>query len=152
MERWVDLNGGPASPPEFSALSSPRDVISGVSDPDFAGLRLRDNGAFISGLLPSYYDAWCSVVSDLSEFGVVRSWLQKGVHISSFFRHFKGVQNGRSFNSVIPPPMFYQNDSKCNDWVNFISETILKRVEEGSMVLLGRLSQVFPLESLMPWV
>jgi hypothetical protein len=144
LGQWVSLDGVPASPPDFASLPTPKEVLSGSVAPDFRGLRLRDNNHFISGLLPSFYDTWRSVVGDLPEFRVVRPWLRGGVHIPSFFRHFRGVHNGRSFDSVIPPPMYYQNDNKCNDWVGFISETILKRVEEGSMVLLGKLGQVPP--------
>jgi hypothetical protein len=144
VERWVNLSGAAASPPDFSSLPTPKEVLSGAAAPNFDRLRLRDSNNFISGLLPSFYDTWRSVVGDLPEFRVVQSWLRGGVHIPSFFEHFKGVHNGRSFDSVIPPPMYYQNDTKCYDWVDFISETILKRVEEGSMVLLGQLGRVTP--------
>jgi hypothetical protein len=141
MERWVDIDGVPALPPDFASLPTPAEVLSGAKAPDFGGLRLRDHTNFVSGLLPSYYETWRLVVGDLPEFGVVQSWLRGGVHIPSFFKHFKGVHNGRSFDSVIPPPMYFQNDTKCFDWVEFICKTILKRVEEGSMILLGKLGR-----------
>ena len=34
--------------------------------------------------------------------------------------------------------MFFQNDSRCLDYVDFITSTILLRLEEGSMKLWGR--------------
>jgi hypothetical protein len=129
IQRWVNLSGAPASPPDFGSLPSPSDVLAGVSRPDFRGLRLRDPDAFISGSLPSFYGVWSEVMHGLSEFEVIRPWLRDGVHIPSFFKHFKGSHNGRVFYSSTPPPMYYQNDSKCNDWVEFISSTILKRVQ-----------------------
>ena len=144
VQQWVDLSGVAASPPDFDSLPSPADVLAGVARPDFQGLRLRDPDAFISGSLPSFYETWCSIVGGLPEFDIVRPWLRDGVHIPSFFQHFKGTHNGRVFDSSVPPPMYFQNDSKCNDWVEFISSTILKRVEEGSMILLGRLGEVSP--------
>ena len=60
------------------------------------------------------------------------------VHIPDFFEHFSGEFNGRQFDSVIPPSMFFQNDGCCVDWVDFISSTILQRLREGSMHYLRR--------------
>ena len=71
-------------------------------------------------------------------YDIVRPWIQRGVHLPDFFQPFKGEFNGRVFDSEIPPPMFFQNDNRCADFWEFISDTILKRIEEGSVRYLGR--------------
>ena len=71
-------------------------------------------------------------------YDVVRPWIHKGVSIPSFFEHYVGLYKGRSFDSVIPPPMYFQNDSRCFEFKGFIAETILQRLREGSIKWLGR--------------
>ena len=48
---WVDLQGNPAAPPDFSSLPTPDDVLSGRCQPDFSGLRLRSQDDFVCGYL-----------------------------------------------------------------------------------------------------
>ena len=77
-------------------------------------------------------------MKEFEGYGPVASWIKDGVDLPSFFRHFKGELNGRFFNHDVPPPMYLQNDRKCEDWKEFLSSTILKRLAEGSMKCLGR--------------
>ena len=135
---WVDLEGAPASPPPLNRLPSPSDVISGLSAPNFAGLRLRDPDTFLAGNLHQFAHQWDSFMTGVKGYDVVRPWVHSGVHIPSFFQPFEGEFNGRVFNSVIPPPMYFQNDSRCLEFEEFITGTIIKRLEEGSMLCLGR--------------
>ena len=74
----------------------------------------------------------------------IRPWLKRGVHIPDFFQHYSGVFNGRVFDSIIPPPMYFQNAPICREYKDFISQTILKRLEEGSMVCLGKVGESPP--------
>ena len=134
---WVDLQGCPAPPPDFGSLPTPDDVLSGRALPDFEGLRLRSQNAFICGNLHQFVGEWDAHMAGVPGFDIVRPWLRDGVHIPSFFQHFKGVFNGRSFNSTVPPPMYFQNAPVCQDYLEFISTTIEKRLEEGSMLCLG---------------
>ena len=141
---WVDLQGNPAAPPDFSSLPTPDDVLSGRCQPDFSGLRLRSQDDFVCGYLHRFVGVWDQYMKDIPGYDVVRPWLKDGVHVPSFFQHYTGLFNGRFFDSVIPPPMYFQNAPICWDYDDFISTTIIKRLEEGSMLCLGRVGEVPP--------
>ena len=135
---WVDLEGNPASPPPLNRLPSPIDVLSGRSTPSFDGLRLRNPDTFRCGSLHQFAHTWDSYMTGIKGYDEVRPWIHNGIHIPNFFQHYKGTFNGRTFDSDVPPPMFFQNDSVCHEFKDFISTTILKRLAEGSMKCLGR--------------
>ena len=136
---WVDLLGESAPPPLLNRLPRPVDVLSGSEVPDFQGLRLRDPKAFRCGNLHQFAHQWDSYMTGLKGYDIVRPWIHSGVHIPSFFQHYEGVYKGRSFDSVVPPPMYFQNDDeRCSQFRDFISSTILQRLKEGSIRYLGR--------------
>ena len=141
---WVDLAGAPAPPPDLSSLPSPSDVLSGRALPDFDGLRIRSQDSFVCGNLHQHFDMWEHYMSGIDGYDVVRPWLANGVHIPSFFQHYKGVFNKREFDSDSPPCMFFQNAPICWEYKDFITQTILKRLEEGSMLCLGRVGESPP--------
>ena len=74
----------------------------------------------------------------LAEYKTVRPWIHNGVDIPSFFQPYKGIFMKRHFDSDIPPQMYFQNAPICHEYKDFISNTISLRLEEGSMLLLGR--------------
>ena len=136
---WVDLLGNPASPPLLNSLPTPEDVLSGVALPDFDGLRLRNPQTFHCGMLHQYANQWDRFMSGVRGYDVIRPWIHNGVHLPDFFQGFKGVFKGRSFDSVIPPPMCFQNDDdRLWDFLPFVGNTILTRLPEGSIKSLGR--------------
>jgi hypothetical protein len=135
---WVDLLGRPASPPRFCSLPSPSAVLAGQAPPVFEGLRLRSPASFLCGHLHRYCDAWECNMGSVPGFSVVRPWLRGGVDINSFFQHYLGEFNGRLLNSSSPPHMLFQNAPICWEYKDFITSTVLKRLEEGSMLCLGR--------------
>ena len=136
---WVDLLGRPASPPRWDRLPSPAEVLAGSAAPDFGGLRMRDPNAFRCGNLHYFASDWDALMGDVEGYGVVRPWIHRGVHIPDFFQHYKGVFNGRNFDSDVPPPMYFQNDGqRCRDFEEFVTKTILQRLKEGSIKWLGR--------------
>ena len=135
---WVDLFGEAASPPPLSSLPDAEKVLSGAAAPVFDGLRLRNPATFRCGNLHKCARAWDSLMSGIKGYEVVRPWIHRGIHIPDFFQHYSGEFNGRQFNSSFPPSMFFQNDSRCLEWTEFISTTILQRLKEGSMRYLGR--------------
>ena len=83
-------------------------------------------------------------MSSVEGYDVVKPWLANGVSIPSFFQPYKGVFNKREFDSDSPPPMYFQNAPICIEYKDFISKTILKRLEEGSMLCLGRVGESPP--------
>ena len=137
--QWLNLDGLPAPPPDFSSLPTPLDVLSGRALPDFDGLRLRSKDTFTCGLLHRFVDVWDLHMAGIAGYDVVRPWLQHGVDIPSFFQPFKGAfGKSRYFDSDTPPRMYFQNAPICGEYVPFISWTICQRLQEGSMRCLGK--------------
>ena len=131
--------GEKASPPLLADLPSPADVLSGAARPDFSGLRLRDPKSFRCGNLHYHADQWDAIMTGIKGYDTVKPWIHGGVHIPSFFRHYKGEFNGRHFDSAEPPCMYFQNDNiRCLEFKDFVSKTILQRLKEGSIKWLGR--------------
>lgn len=140
----MDLSGQPASPPDFSQLPHPDDVLAGRAPPDFGGLRLRSQDSFVCGNLHRFAEVWDRYMVGIPGYSLAQPWLRDGVHIPSFFQHYKGVFNSRNFDSDVPPHMYFQNSPICWEYRDFITETVLKRLEEGSMICLGRVGEAPP--------
>ena len=136
---WINLYGAPSTPPDFSALPSPSDVLAGRAAPDFDGIRLRSKDAFVCGHLHNFAHVWDKDMSGLPEYDIVRSWIHGGVDKPSFFQHYRGpFGKSRFFDSASPPRMFFQNAPICEEYVSFITDTITLRLEEGSMRCVGK--------------
>ena len=142
---WVDVTGKAAPPPLLNQLPLPSDVLSGAVRPDFDGLRLRSPDTFRCGNLHQFPNQWDSFMTNIRGYDVVRPWIHKGVHIPDFFERYTGEYKGRSFDSVVPPPMYFQNDNeRCAEFVDFVGKTIMTRLAEGSIKWLGRVGVVPP--------
>ena len=119
---WVDLSGVPSSPPLLNRLPHPDDVLAGSVVPNFADLRLRNPDSFRCGNLHQFSHQWDAFMTGVEGCDIVRPWVHHGVHIPSFFQPFKGELDGRVFDSAVPPSMFFQNDSRCLDFVDFVRQ------------------------------
>ena len=136
---WVDLRGEVSTPPPLNRIPSPSDVLSGRVLPDFEGLRLRHPDHFNCGNLHQFANQWDFFMTGVRGYEVVRPWIHEGVSVPSFFQHYEGEFSGRSFNSDVPPAMYFQNDyERCLEFKDFVTKTILQRLKEGSIKWLGR--------------
>jgi hypothetical protein len=61
-----------------------------------------------------------------------------------FFRPFRGNFTGVHYDAASPTPIFLTNSSSCKGFANFVSETLLDRIVNGSMKVLGKLGHVPP--------
>ena len=80
----------------------------------------------------------------------ILQYIANGVDVSSFFQHFKGDFKGKAYDSAIPPPSFFENNRICNEFDQFISETIKERVRNGSLSFWGKRGQREPPHLVMP--
>ena len=58
--------------------------------------------------------------------------------VFDFFKPFKGDFKGKSYDSQLPPKMFFENNKICNEYEDFISATILERIKNGSISIWGK--------------
>ena len=64
--------------------------------------------------------------------------------MQEFYVPFKGTFRGRSYNADVPPRMLFPNSSSCNNFRDFVAQTILERVANGSLLVWGEVGKVDP--------
>jgi hypothetical protein len=77
------------------------DVLKNNAPFDVGLLPLRDPDHFVSGQIHNYLDEWKFILEkDINDDKTcVLDWLEHGVDVNKFFRHFKGNFKGRHFDS-----------------------------------------------------
>lgn len=104
---WVTLEGDIPSP-SIHVLQA-EDVLEGNNDFDIKTLPLRDPNYFVSGQIHDNLRDWQQLLEGNDQNGDVLKWLEHGVNVYDFFRHFKGKFKGRSYDSEIPPKQYFPN-------------------------------------------
>ena len=59
-------------------------------------------------------------------------------------KHFNGNFQGQRYDSDLPPRAVFPNSKSCANFSDFISETILGRVRNGSLTVWGEVGKVTP--------
>ena len=146
-EKWCDWRGepirfvGPRPPPSLVAnakiLASPKDAL------------LRDPKFFVPGQLHQHVEEWKRISTSLAS-DTVLEFISKGVNAWSFVQPFKGFFAGKHYNSPLPPPMILPNSNTCNGFEEFITDTILERVANGSLEFWGKVGEITPPHLVMP--
>ena len=70
--------------------------------------------------------------------------------VKEFFVEFEGSFQGQVYNSPSPPRAYFPNSRTCKAFSEFISETILERVANGSLSVWGKVGEVSPPHLVMP--
>ena len=112
---------------------------------DFENLTFRQPESFIAGNLHRHLDAW----RELNPSSEVLEWLENGVDIENYFRHFKGDFKGKSYDSERPPIGYFENAPIRMNHDEFIKSTLYDRVRNGSMSVWGKVGQCDPTHWLM---
>ena len=68
--------------------------------------------------------------------------IQEGVKIDRFFKPFKGNFKGSSYDSLLPPPMRLDDAKVCQQFRDFITDTIVDWVNAGVLAVWGRVGEV----------
>ena len=68
--------------------------------------------------------------------------IKEGVRIDRFFKPFKGNFKGSSYDSLLPPPMRLDNAKVCEQFRDFITDTIVDWVNAGVLAVWGRVGEV----------
>ena len=103
-------------------------------------LAFCDPDYFIAGNVHNFYDQWlqCGASKQVLE------WIRNGINVFDFFRHFKGNYRGKAYDSDIPPSIFFPNSEGCKNFVPFIVSTLLDRLANGSLKLVGKVGVCEP--------
>lgn len=121
------------------------DVVFNNIKASMCNLPLRDPDTFVPGGIHECVQEWEKL--DIS--CEISDWLLNGVDLHKFLRHFKGNFKGMSYDSDKPPSIYLQNSSSCENF-KFIEAELTHRLENGSLILLGRVGEVDPPHLVLP--
>ena len=139
---WCNWKGKPSN--WAGPLPSIQMVASGKvhASPDL--LRFRNPSFFIPGFIRCRLPMWSTILHDSPNRSAFLRYLEIGVDVKEFFVDFKGSFQGRIYYSPSPPCAYFPNSKSCQAFFEFISETILERVANGSLSVWGKVGEVSP--------
>ena len=146
---WVTYQGRTIDP----LTQYPTAEVIAVTDPppfSLGSLPFRDPNSFVSGGLSGECSEWEKILVDNPKGQVIYQWVRHGVSVSQFFRHFKGNYRGMHYDCDSPPSIMMMNASLCDKYTDFISNTLLDRIRNGSISVLGRVGDVPPPGVVLP--
>ncbi|XP_078368323.1 uncharacterized protein LOC144652183 [Oculina patagonica] len=142
--KWVLCNSTPIQEVPCLAASNQhlrpdfvQDVIAGKALADPSMLAFRDPHHFLAGQLHNFCETWLSITSqtDSDTPKEVLGWIEDGVTVFKYFRHFRGSFKGENFDCELPPCKIFQNHISCKPFASFISRSILDRLATGAISL-----------------
>ena len=136
--QWCSSDGGPRSSAIQKPLSLIVDIEKGNTKASAADVFFRDPDYFVAGELHYHLDIWQFILEDFHKRDEILNYIETGVSVFDFFKHFKGEFKGKSCDSPYPPKTFIQNSKICGQYEDFISSTIIERVKNGSMSIWGK--------------
>ena len=101
----------------------------------------------MAGELHYHLNIWKFILEDFHKRDEILSYIKNGVSVFDFFKHFKGGFKGKSYDSPYPPRTFIPNSKICGQYEDFISSTIIERVQNGSMPIWGKQGECEALQS-----
>jgi len=154
--QWVDIRGNPAA---VGRGKTANEDLIGLADQVKRGeaignvehLVYRDPNNFRAGELHHHLEHWRYIakMADGKDNEVLR-WIESKVSIEPYFHHFKGTFKGEQFDSDRPPHKVFRNNVSCKPFKEFIQQTLLMRVRNGAISLVGRVGQVKPPHLVLP--
>ena len=76
--------------------------------------------------------------------------ISHGVVISDYFQPFQGTFLQQFYDSNFPPRKIFPNSKSCASFEGFITDTIMERVRNGSLTVIGRAGEVEPPHLVLP--
>lgn len=58
--------------------------------------------------------------------------------------HFSGNLWGQTYDNDFPPARMFNNSARCYKFVDFITETIVERLKNGSIACFGKVGMFNP--------
>jgi hypothetical protein len=143
-EEWCNYAGEEVQPSPLSPSAESVSKKEGIFDLNY--LPFRNPSTFVAGGLHNHLDEWERITSNPE----VLDWIRHGVDVTQYFKHFKGNFKGKAFDSDIPPQAIFPNNESCKIFGDFIKQTLLDRVRNGSLSVWGRVGDCDPPLLVMP--
>ena len=147
LEQWVNWKGDGCLSPTRT-IRAEESVDLGFWD--LSHLAFRDPGCFRAGEIHNHIDEWQAILGDNDSDKMIMNWIREGIHIPDFFQYFRGEFCGKVYEGHSPPKAYFQNSNSCEAHTDFITQTIYDRVQNGSMMVWGKVGEVDPPHLVMP--
>ena len=145
---WVNWKG---ERPSVEAPSPSPEMVSKLSVRESAcDLLFRDPNNFTAGEIHFHLPCWHVILQGHNKRDESLSYLKIGVDVHDFFLPFKGDFQGTYYDSAFPPSIKFLNTKSCAGFQDFIHETILERLPNGSLSIWGKVGFVSPPHLVMP--
>jgi len=148
-ERWCNWKGETTD--WAGPLPSLEMVSSGMvfASPD--QLRFRDPKAFFPGNVHNNISLWQQIMpGGRPKSDEILKYLELGVDVTDFFTPLKGIFQGKFYDHPTPPQAWFPNSKSCIPFDNFVTETILSRVSNRSLLVWGKVGDIEPPTIVMP--
>ena len=145
---WCDWEGKPSN--WTGPLPSVDMVSQGLAFASPSMLHFKNPKNFLAGNLTKCLPHWELVLKDYPKVPKIFCYVSEGIKLQDFFLSFCGTFKGLRYNSDVPPRMKFPNSSSCNDFNNFVSQTTLERVANGSFLVWGEVGKVNPPHMVIP--
>ena len=110
---WCSFEGKPSSSAIQKPLSFISEVTSGVTK-----VSVEDD-YFITAEVHNQYHMWEQILHGFHKKEVLK-YISKGMSVFNFFKPFKGDFKGKSYDSQLPPKMFFKNNKICNEYEDLL--------------------------------
>ena len=124
-------------------------TLTAKASPRF--LSFRNPDAFVVGELFRHVDKWEEILAQHPKQDEILSYIKCKDNVRDFFIRFRGDFQGTFYVSPCPPRAEFSNNKSCLSFEDFISTTILERVNKGSLSVWGKVGKVDPLHLVMPF-
>ena len=147
---WCDLEGMASDPATQQPLTSIQRIQSGSLQLSAKDIIFRDPKQFAAGQLHENYEFWDFITQDYYRREEILKYISQGVSIYDFISPFKGSFKGKCYNSKLPPVSMFPNSKSCEAFEDFVSNSILERVANGSLSVWGEKGFCTPPHLVMP--
>ena len=118
---------------EDVCLTQVHGILAGET-PNLMDLSFRYPHSFQSGQLRTRIAFWEKFWTGTNLLRMhVLEWLEQGVDVKKFIKPFRGSFFGVKYESAEPPSRRFKNHYSCKQFSQFVTETILKRIESGAI-------------------
>ena len=107
-------------------------------------LRFRNPDSFVAGKLSACVPQWRSVLENYTKKEEIPPYITDDVSVFDFFTPFQGSFQGKKNCSDIPPEAIFPNSSSCGPFSDFISKTIMDRVINAYLRIMGMVGSCRP--------
>ena len=154
--RWINASRRPVVDGGMMANGGLHQTIEKIEQgeilADMGDLQFRDPEQFRAGELHSCSDFWQKIAErhTYNSQSEVLGWIKNKVSVWPYFQYFKGSFKGETFDSKYPPPKLYANNMSCKEFIPFIQDTLLDRLQTGAISLIGKVGSVDPPHIVLP--